>query len=110
YSILSFYFFFLTLRLPPRSTLFPYTTLFRSLFFNFTRSAMTTRSDFTHGTIDIHSTILKTLLLRHWAGMNRHLSPSHRKQKHTRRTQPRRSMSSSPRMTILRQKNLCLSG
>src|SRR5439155_24418548 len=28
-----FFFFFLLLRLPPRSTLFPYTTLFRSLAF-----------------------------------------------------------------------------
>src|SRR5574340_1633082 len=28
--ILSFFFFFLMIRLPPRSTLFPYTTLFRS--------------------------------------------------------------------------------
>src|SRR5690242_21329505 len=28
--ILSFYFFFLMIRRPPRSTLFPYTTLFRS--------------------------------------------------------------------------------
>src|SRR2546426_7930993 len=30
--ILSFFFFFLMIRRPPRSTLFPYTTLFRSLF------------------------------------------------------------------------------
>src|SRR2546426_9367125 len=30
-SILSFFFFFLMIRRPPRSTLFPYTTLFRSL-------------------------------------------------------------------------------
>src|SRR5438067_11639626 len=29
--LVSFYFFFLMIRLPPRSTLFPYTTLFRSL-------------------------------------------------------------------------------
>src|SRR3712207_7705652 len=29
---LSFYFFFLMIRRPPRSTLFPYTTLFRSSF------------------------------------------------------------------------------
>src|SRR5882762_12006448 len=29
-SILFFFFFFLMIRLPPRSTLFPYTTLFRS--------------------------------------------------------------------------------
>src|SRR6266540_6495406 len=29
-SFLSFYFFFLMIRRPPRSTLFPYTTLFRS--------------------------------------------------------------------------------
>src|SRR5437762_9301124 len=31
--ILLFFFFFLTLRRPPRSTLFPYTTLFRSRLF-----------------------------------------------------------------------------
>src|SRR5256885_5571356 len=31
YSSLSFFFFFLMIRRPPRSTLFPYTTLFRSL-------------------------------------------------------------------------------
>src|SRR3712207_7470409 len=30
YTTLSFYFFFLMIRRPPRSTLFPYTTLFRS--------------------------------------------------------------------------------
>src|SRR3712207_7821745 len=30
YHILIFYFFFLMIRRPPRSTLFPYTTLFRS--------------------------------------------------------------------------------
>src|SRR5690606_41964751 len=30
-SLFSFYFFFLIIRPPPRSTLFPYTTLFRSL-------------------------------------------------------------------------------
>src|SRR5437870_6422867 len=29
--VFSFYFFFLMLRRPPRSTLFPYTTLFRSI-------------------------------------------------------------------------------
>src|SRR2546422_9613145 len=31
-SLLYFFFFFLMIRRPPRSTLFPYTTLFRSLF------------------------------------------------------------------------------
>src|SRR5947209_18891294 len=31
YSLPSFFFFFLMIRRPPRSTLFPYTTLFRSL-------------------------------------------------------------------------------
>src|SRR5229473_6521617 len=31
--LFSFFFFFLMIRRPPRSTLFPYTTLFRSLFF-----------------------------------------------------------------------------
>src|SRR2546422_11345327 len=30
-SLLAFFFFFLMIRRPPRSTLFPYTTLFRSL-------------------------------------------------------------------------------
>src|SRR5437588_12170517 len=30
YFLLSFFFFFLMIRRPPRSTLFPYTTLFRS--------------------------------------------------------------------------------
>src|SRR5580693_10450159 len=30
YNIIFFFFFFLIIRLPPRSTLFPYTTLFRS--------------------------------------------------------------------------------
>src|SRR6266487_6212154 len=30
YTIFSFFFFFLMIRRPPRSTLFPYTTLFRS--------------------------------------------------------------------------------
>src|SRR2546421_8747780 len=33
-SLLSFLFFFLMIRRPPRSTLFPYTTLFRSGFFD----------------------------------------------------------------------------
>src|SRR5471032_3442052 len=31
HSVFSFFFFFLMIRRPPRSTLFPYTTLFRSL-------------------------------------------------------------------------------
>src|SRR5207253_10337165 len=31
FSLLSLYFFFIMIRRPPRSTLFPYTTLFRSL-------------------------------------------------------------------------------
>src|SRR5256885_11777965 len=31
YSVLFFFFFFLMIRRPPRSTLFPYTTLFRSI-------------------------------------------------------------------------------
>src|SRR5215211_8553149 len=31
FSIYSFFFFFLMIRRPPRSTLFPYTTLFRSV-------------------------------------------------------------------------------
>src|SRR2546427_5447265 len=31
-ALFSFFFFFLMIRRPPRSTLFPYTTLFRSLF------------------------------------------------------------------------------
>src|SRR5260363_459605 len=32
FSVVVFFFFFLMIRRPPRSTLFPYTTLFRSLF------------------------------------------------------------------------------
>src|SRR5438309_8702633 len=32
YSLFFFFFFFLMIRRPPRSTLFPYTTLFRSFF------------------------------------------------------------------------------
>src|SRR5438132_10015735 len=39
FSFLSFFFFFLMIRRPPRSTLFPYTTLFRSA----ARSARRTR-------------------------------------------------------------------
>src|SRR5258708_27693020 len=38
-SLSSFFFFFLMIRRPPRSTLFPYTTLFRSQFFRDARSA-----------------------------------------------------------------------
>src|SRR5436309_11375886 len=33
-TLLSFFFFFLMIRRPPRSTLFPYTTLFRSIRFH----------------------------------------------------------------------------
>src|SRR5206468_1088680 len=40
-NILLSFFFFLMLRRPPRSTLFPYTTLFRSLFANGSYSAAT---------------------------------------------------------------------
>src|SRR5258707_3609209 len=36
-SILSYFFFFLMIRRPPRSTLFPYTTLFRSARSDFAR-------------------------------------------------------------------------
>src|SRR2546423_14890950 len=32
YTLLSYFFFFLMIRRPPRSTLFPYTTLFRSVY------------------------------------------------------------------------------
>src|SRR5438874_13278334 len=35
--LFSFFFFFLRIRRPPRSTLFPYTTLFRSVMCRFTR-------------------------------------------------------------------------
>src|SRR5260221_8472849 len=51
-SLLFFFFFFLMIRRPPRSTLFPYTTLFRSriectknhwAFFNFSRARETVR-------------------------------------------------------------------
>src|SRR5260370_16961048 len=35
YTFVSLFFFFLMIRRPPRSTLFPYTTLFRSLDINF---------------------------------------------------------------------------
>src|SRR5256884_9237910 len=37
FMILYFFFFFLMIRRPPRSTLFPYTTLFRSLSFILSR-------------------------------------------------------------------------
>src|SRR2546429_8387764 len=39
YYILFFFFFFLMIRRPPRSTLFPYTTLFRSISARTVRSA-----------------------------------------------------------------------
>src|SRR5438876_1647725 len=42
---LSFLFFFLMIRRPPRSTLFPYTTLFRSPLFNPARSGNRAVSD-----------------------------------------------------------------
>src|SRR5258705_7991453 len=40
-----FFFFFLMIRRPPRSTLFPYTTLFRSLIVLFNDSIMEVRND-----------------------------------------------------------------
>src|SRR5574343_1711054 len=40
--VLLFFFFFLMIRRPPRSTLFPYTTLFRSTFFSI---------EYLHGTL-----------------------------------------------------------
>src|SRR5689334_24322323 len=39
FLFLLFFFFFLMIRRPPRSTLFPYTTLFRSVFRSSTRRA-----------------------------------------------------------------------
>src|SRR2546425_13358646 len=38
-----FFFFFLMIRRPPRSTLFPYTTLFRSIFMGQTEAPLTIR-------------------------------------------------------------------
>src|SRR5436190_13247588 len=43
YPFFSFFFFFLMIRRPPRSTLFPYTTLFRSQIGARRRSSPTTR-------------------------------------------------------------------
>src|SRR3712207_8907683 len=46
------YFFFLMIRRPPRSTLFPYTTLFRS------KDSVTTRIDYTRGEHDTFGFLL----------------------------------------------------
>src|SRR2546422_4911037 len=43
-SPVSFFFFFLMIRRPPRSTLFPYTTLFRSAHWGSARLQMATRA------------------------------------------------------------------
>src|SRR5438874_11104121 len=50
YTPLSFYlfFFFLMIRRPPRSTLFPYTTLFRSSFLGFLKLRTLRRRPFSH--------------------------------------------------------------
>src|SRR2546429_9002613 len=48
YSYLFFFFFFLMIRRPPRSTLFPYTTLFRSVAGIRVRIERLTRYDLTH--------------------------------------------------------------
>src|SRR2546430_15411331 len=47
YPYLFFFFFFLMIRRPPRSTLFPYTTLFRSL------TKLTTRPPLRTGTSEV---------------------------------------------------------
>src|SRR5256885_9723938 len=39
-TIIFYFFFFLMIRRPPRSTLFPYTTLFRSIFFFVSRDGL----------------------------------------------------------------------
>src|SRR2546427_6597260 len=48
-----FAFFFLMIRRPPRSTLFPYTTLFRSHVFNFGSAGRNTRVAQMEGTTDL---------------------------------------------------------
>src|SRR2546425_13054368 len=45
HSAFSFFFFFLMIRRPPRSTLFPYTTLFRSFLLTSVRSTTGRRND-----------------------------------------------------------------
>src|SRR2546427_10771653 len=58
FSVYLFFFFFLMIRRPPRSTLFPYTTLFRSPTYlggNFIVSATTTNTDSTGLTYSVVS-------------------------------------------------------
>src|SRR2546421_11941668 len=58
FPIVFFFFFFLMIRRPPRSTLFPYTTLFRSLFVAFLRMGELEEFDF-----------LKLMLAKNAAGV-----------------------------------------
>src|SRR2546426_10545164 len=59
------FFFFLMIRRPPRSTLFPYTTLFRSsLFFCFLEAVGAITADFRARHGDLHVKIARDLLLQ----------------------------------------------
>src|SRR6202043_4173241 len=60
---LCFFFFFLMIRRPPRSTLFPYTTLFRSAFRNFF-SNLGDIGNFANDTLDRKSTRLNSSHVR----------------------------------------------
>src|SRR2546429_10032268 len=65
--ILLFFFFFLMIRRPPRSTLFPYTTLFRSLF-----SGLAERFDSNRGTLIRRAKMWPTSLTQALRGALKH--------------------------------------
>src|SRR5262247_4512384 len=59
--IVFLFFFFLMIRRPPRSTLFPYTTLFRSHRRRSARQVKTCRPGFTHPRSEEHTSELQSL-------------------------------------------------
>src|SRR2546429_4261636 len=84
-----FFFFFLMIRRPPRSTLFPYTTLFRSRFIrsarkNWSRLAMADSSgrELTYG-----KALTASRLVANWIG--KHRRDEERSEEHTSELQSR---------------------
>src|SRR2546429_6415092 len=67
------FFFFLMIRRPPRSTLFPYTTLFRSQAADPERSSTTCRQDFGHW-VERASSLLPLCKRREFARSEEHTS------------------------------------
>src|SRR2546430_2932763 len=80
------YFFFLMIRRPPRSTLFPYTTLFRSTDGCTPERRRTTNGERTQSSLWTTRRAQKTMRLRSRRRQGRRQDPSHRTYSNTRQS------------------------